>query len=191
MRLGIFGGSFDPPHVGHLLTAIDAFEFLRLDKLILVPAAVQPLKAGLAAATAAQRLAMVRLLVSEDDRFAVDAVEIERAGLSYTVDTLETFAQRFPHAEMFFLVGMDAVAAFGSWKNPRRIMELARLAILRRPGTAVGESTIDRDGTIDLATRLIDVSSTEVRERVRARKSIRGFVPESVAAFIETERLYR
>lgn len=191
MRLGIFGGSFDPPHVGHLLTAIDAFEFLRLDKLILVPAAVQPLKAGLAAATAAQRLAMVRLLVGEDDRFAVDAVEIERAGLSYTVDTLETFAQRLPHAEMFLLVGMDAVAAFGSWKNPRRIMELARLAILRRPGSAVGESNTGRDGTIDLATRLIDVSSTEVRERVRARKSIRGFVPESVAAFIETERLYR
>jgi nicotinate-nucleotide adenylyltransferase len=149
------------------------------------------LKAGLATATAAQRLAMVRLLVGEDDRFAVDAVEIERAGLSYTVDTLETFAQRFPHAEMFFLVGMDAVAAFGSWKNPRRIMELARLAILRRPGTSVGESNTDRDGTIDLATRLIDVSSTEVRERVRALKSIRGFVPESVAAFIETERLYR
>jgi nicotinate-nucleotide adenylyltransferase len=191
VRLGIFGGSFDPPHVGHLLTAIDAFEFLKLDKLLFVPAAVQPLKAGLATATAPQRLAMVRLLVGADERFDVDAVEIERAGLSYTVDTLETFAQRFPHAELFFLVGMDAMAAFGSWKNPRRIMELARLAILRRPGAAVGELNNDRDGTIDLATRLVDVSSTEIRERVRAGKSTRGFVPESVAAFIETERLYR
>lgn len=191
MRLGIFGGSFDPPHVGHLLTAVDAFEFLRLDKLLFVPAAVQPLKAGQATAAAPQRLAMVRLLVGADPRFAVDAVEIERAGLSYTVDTLETFAQRFPRAELFFLVGMDAMAAFGSWKNPQRILELARLAILRRPGAAIGDLNIDRDGTIDLATRLVDVSSTEIRERVRAGKSIRGFVPESVAAFIETERLYR
>ena len=191
MRLGIFGGSFDPPHVGHLLTAIDAFELLRLDKLIFVPAAVQPLKAGLATASAPSRLAMVRLLIGSDQRFEVDAVEIERAGLSYTVDTLETFAQQFPAAELFFLVGMDAMAAFESWKNPRRIMELARLAILRRPGAALGELHIDRDGTIDLATRLVDVSSTEIRERVRARKSIRGFVPESVAEFIETERLYR
>jgi nicotinate-nucleotide adenylyltransferase len=138
VRLGIFGGSFDPPHVGHLLTAIDAFECLRLDKLIFVPAAVQPLKVGVAAAPAPQRLAMVKLLIGSDERFAVDAVEIERAGLSYTVETLETFAQRFPRAELFFLVGMDAMAAFDSWKDPRRIIELARLAILRRPGAAVG-----------------------------------------------------
>jgi nicotinate-nucleotide adenylyltransferase len=191
VRLGIFGGSFDPPHVGHLLAATDAFEALTLDKLFYVPASVQPLKAGLASATAPQRLAMVRLLAGSDERFAVDAVEIERAGLSYTVDTLETFAQRFPRAEMFFLVGMDAMAAFDAWKSPRRILELARLAILRRPGGTVGEMDIDRDGTIDLATRLVDVSSTEIRERVRARKSIRGFVPDSVAAFIEAERLYR
>ena len=191
MRLGLFGGSFDPPHVGHLLAAVDAFETLGLDRLVLVPAAVQPLKAGLAAATAHQRLAMVRLLVGNDTRFSVDAVEIERAGVSYTVDTLQTFAERFPDAERFFLVGEDAMAAFGAWREPRQILRLARLAILRRPDATVQSVENRPDGTIALATRLVDVSSTEIRERVRAGKSIRGFVPESVATFIETERLYR
>ena len=191
MRLGIFGGSFDPPHVGHLLAAVDAYELLALDKLFFVPAAVQPLKADMIAAAAHQRLAMVRLLVGSDSRFAVDAVEIDRAGLSYTVDTLETFAQRFPTAERFFLIGEDAMTAFGAWRNPEQI--------LKRPAAeraSVVGATVDNEaglpaGTIALETRLVDVSSTEIRDRVRDGKSIRGFVPESVAAFIETERLYR
>jgi len=199
VRLGIFGGSFDPPHVGHLLAAVDAYELLALDKLFFVPAAVQPLKADMIAAAAHQRLAMVRLLVGSDSRFAVDAVEIDRAGLSYTVDTLETFAQRFPTAERFFLIGEDAMTAFGAWRNPEQILKLAKLAILRRPAAeraSVVGATVDNEaglpaGTIALETRLVDVSSTEIRDRVRDGKSIRGFVPESVAAFIETERLYR
>jgi nicotinate-nucleotide adenylyltransferase len=196
VRLGIFGGSFDPPHVGHLLAAVDAYESLALDKLYFVPAATQPLKVGMSAAAAHQRLAMVTLLVGADPRFGVDAVEIDRAGLSYTVDTLETFAQRFPQAERFFLIGEDAMAAFGAWRNPEQILKLAKLAILRRQGGLGNVSTVDSEpslpsGTIALATRLVDVSSTEIRDRVRSGKSIRGFVPESVAAFIETERLYR
>jgi len=191
VRLGILGGTFDPPHIGHLLAAVDAYEALVLDRLFLVPANAQPLKAGLAAAPAHQRLAMVKLLIGGDDRFAADAVEIERAGLSYTVDTLKTFAQRFPDAERFFLVGEDAMTAFGEWRAPEQIVKLARLAILRRPGATVGPDVMAPEGTIALATRLVDVSSTEIRQRVRAGRSIRGFVPESVAKFIETERLYR
>jgi nicotinate-nucleotide adenylyltransferase len=196
VRLGIFGGSFDPPHIGHLLAAVDAYESLALDKLFFVPAATQPLKVGMASAAAHQRLAMVTLLAGADPRFGVDAVELDRAGLSYTVDTLETFAQRFPKAERFFLIGEDAMAAFGAWRNPEQILKLAKLAILRRQGGVGSVSTVDSEpslpsGTIALATRLVDVSSTEIRDRVRSGKSIRGFVPESVAAFIETERLYR
>lgn len=191
MRLGIFGGSFDPPHVGHLLAAVDAFEALELDRLTFVPAAVQPLKAGARAAPAQTRLAMVRLLVGSDERFDIDATEIDRAGLSYTVDTLETFARRFPTAERFFLVGEDAMASFASWREPGRILELARLAILRRPAAAGETRPALPDGTIPLSTRLVDVSSTEIRERVRCGKSLHGFVPEPVAEFIEAERLYR
>ena len=202
MRLGIFGGSFDPPHIGHLLAAVDAYDFLSLDKLFFVPAAVQPLKVGMASVAAHQRLAMVRLLVGADERFAVDSVEMDRAGLSYTVDTLETFAQRFPNAERFFLIGEDAMTAFRAWREPEQILKLAKLAILRRQagsrengqgqlGAMADAGTSLPPGTIALPTRQVDVSSTEIRERIRKGKSIRGFVPESVAAFIETERLYR
>lgn len=191
MRLGIFGGSFDPPHVGHLLVAVDAYEALELDRLIFVPNAIQPLKAGAQVAPAHQRLAMVRLLLGSDERFEVDATEIDRAGLSYTVDTLETFARRFPTAERFFLVGEDAMASFASWREPGRILELARLAVLRRPAGADERRPALPNGTIALATRLVDVSSTEMRERVRCGKSLHGFVPDAVAEFIEAERLYR
>jgi nicotinate-nucleotide adenylyltransferase len=191
VRLGIFGGSFDPPHVGHLLVAVDAYEALELDRLIFVPNAIQPLKAGAQVAPAHQRLAMVRLLLGSDERFEVDATEIDRAGLSYTVDTLETFARRFPTAERFFLVGEDAMASFASWREPGRILELARLAVLRRPAGADERRPALPNGTIALATRLVDVSSTEMRERVRCGKSLHGFVPDAVAEFIEAERLYR
>ena len=189
MRLGILGGSFDPPHVGHLLAAVDAFDGLGLDRLVFVPAAVQPLKEGLATATVDQRLAMVQLLVGNDERFEVSATEIQRPGLSYSVDTLEDFARRYPRAERFFLVGADAMTTFGAWQEPERIVRLPQLTVLRRPGAATESGPVPA-GTISLTTRLIDVSSTEIRARVRTGKSIRGFVPESVAGFIEAEQLY-
>lgn len=190
MRLAIFGGSFDPPHVGHLLAAQDAIDALELDRLIFVPAAVQPLKPTGARASPAERFEMVKRLIADDPRFGVDPIEIERPGLSYTVETLETFARRFPEATRFFLVGADILETFAAWRQPERILGLAKLVILRRPG--VGKAS-DRTpaGARSLVTRLVDVSSTEIRERVRTGRSIRGFVPESVAGFIETKRLYR
>lgn len=193
MRLAIFGGSFDPPHVGHLLVAGDAFEALQLDRLIFVPAATQPLKAGRAQATAEQRLAMVSLLVEGDPRFEVSSVEVERAGLSFTVDTLSHFATLHPSAERFLLLGTDALDTFGQWKEPGRIQELARLALLERQpagGARPGDES-GRQDVVLLRTRRVDVSSTEIRERVRQGKPILGFVTESVAAFIARDGLYR
>lgn len=200
MRLGILGGSFDPPHVGHLLAAVDACEALALDRLVLVPAKVQPLKVGQAGGTPAQRLAMTRLLVGDDPRFAVDPIEIERDGLSFSVDTLEAFARRFPEAERFFLVGADVLGSFARWREPERIVRLARLAIVHRADGGRGDEQASGahsappslpEGAVEVRTRRIDVSSTEIRARVRARQSIRGFVPEAVAAYIAAERLYR
>jgi nicotinate-nucleotide adenylyltransferase len=187
VRLGIFGGSFDPPHVGHLLVAADASDALGLDRLVFVPAGVQPLKVRQAAAAPQQRLAMVSLLVGDDWRFSVDPIEIERAGLSYTVDTLAAFAERYPEAERFFLVGKDVLASFGQWREPEKVLRLATVAVMQRQG----ENGPVPQGAVRVETRRVDVSSTEIRERVRAGRTIRGFVPEAVAAYIAEQRLYR
>ena len=200
MRLAIFGGSFDPPHVGHLLAAQDAFEELSLDRLIFVPTATQPLKVGRAAASAEQRLAMVRLLVDGDARFEVSSAEVERSGLSFTVDTLAHFAASYPSAERYQLAGADVLATFSQWREPKRILQLARLVVLERVGDLEREQQqgmpalpagVDVSAVLRLPTRRVDVSSTEIRERVRSGRSIRGFVTDSVAAYIARDGLYR
>lgn len=194
MRLAIFGGSFDPPHVGHLLAAQDAFDQLSLDRIILVPTAVQPLKVGRTVATALQRLAMARLLVEGDARFEVSSVEVDRAGLSFTVDTLSGFADAYPTAERFLLLGADVLATFAQWREPERVLRLARPVVLQRDGEPeMAPMVLGAASTsvVRLGTRRIDVSSTEIRERVRLGKSIRGFVTDSVAAFIVRDGLYR
>ncbi|HVE77896.1 MAG TPA: nicotinate-nucleotide adenylyltransferase [Gemmatimonadaceae bacterium] len=188
MRLGILGGTFDPPHVGHLLAAVDAFEATGLDRLIWVPAGLNPLKATVPPSDPAHRLAMVGLAVRGDARFAVDPVEIERAGLSYTVDTLRTLAGRWPGAELVLLVGADTLASFARWREPDEIRRLATLAILTRAGDEPAAAL--PAGALALETRRVDVSATEVRARVRAGRSIRGFVPDAVAEYIAAHRLY-
>lgn len=192
MRLGILGGTFDPPHVGHLLLAVDAYEALALDKLIFVPAAAQPLKAAApASASPGDRLAMVKLAVGDDPRFEVSEVEIRRGGLSYTVETLETLAAENPGAELVLILGMDALAALDRWKSPARIRELARLAVLTRHEGGPSEAGIGGAGVTVVGTRRLDVSSSEIRQRLREGKPIRGFVAESVERYISTANLYR
>lgn len=203
MRIGILGGTFDPPHVGHLLVASDAVEALGLDRLVFIPNARQPLKAEVQQSSPEDRLAMTRLAAADDSRFEVDALEIERGGMSYTVDTLATLTARSPGDEYHFLVGADAGSTFAQWREPRRIAQLARLALMRR---AEGGAPAPDDATVIasivaatgtdvppptmVATRRVDVSSTEVRERVRTGRSITGFVPEAVARFIAERGLY-
>ncbi|MHB1864246.1 MAG: nicotinate-nucleotide adenylyltransferase [Gemmatimonadaceae bacterium] len=193
MRLGILGGSFDPPHVGHLLAASDACEELRLDQLVWVPAAAQPLKEGALLASPEQRLAMVHLTVDGDPRFSVSPVEIDRGGLSYTVETLTAFAGRYPDAERFFLVGADAFASFAQWRDPAGIVALARLAVMERLGDApvAAPAGLDPASVVRLHTRRVDLSSTEIRERVRRGAPLRGFVTDAVADYIATAGLYR
>jgi nicotinate-nucleotide adenylyltransferase len=189
MRIGIFGGTFDPPHVGHLLAAGDAYDALRLDKLLFVPAAGQPLKSAIVASPS-DRLAMVERLVGDDPRFAVDPVEIERGGLSFTVDTLRALHERWRSdgaLALILLLGADAAATLPQWREPAEVASLAEIVVLSRAGG--NEAPVTTGRAID--TRRVDVSSTEIRARVAAGKSIRGFVPEPVAAYIEGRRLYR
>ena len=192
MRIGVFGGTFDPPHVGHLLLAADARDALDLDRLIFVPAQAQPLKVGRpAVATARDRLEMVRLVVADDANYQVDDTEINRKGLSYTVDTLEYLAGRYVGAELFFLMGQDALDGFKQWREPQRILELATLALMMRSGAGDVTEWRNAERLVMMSTRRVDVSSSEIRERLRAGKSIKGFVPESVERFIDARGLYR
>jgi len=217
VRLGIFGGTFDPPHLGHLLAASDAFEHLSLDRLVFVPAAVQPLKAGRPTASGADRLTMTRLTIGADSRFDVDAIEIDREGLSFTVDTLRGFARQYPSAGRYFLVGADVLSSFARWRDPQAVLELATLAILtrradpdaaaswespsaERSGPPAGSATDAAEAALQaelarratmVPTRRIDISSTEIRDRVRSGKPIHGFVTDAVAAYIGSHGLYR
>lgn len=188
MRVGLLGGTFDPPHVGHWLAAVDALEALALDRLVFVPAAQQPLKVGQQAAPAADRLAMVRAMVGDDPRFAVDPIEIDRAGLSFTVETLAAYRARGV-TDLHFLVGADTLATFDRWREPERVQTLAQLVVLRRGTDEPAVPAGVRARVLD--SRRVDVSSTEVRARVRAGRSIRGFVPAAVEAYVTAAGLYR
>ncbi|MEP6508690.1 MAG: nicotinate-nucleotide adenylyltransferase [Gemmatimonadales bacterium] len=194
MRLGLFGGSFNPPHIGHLLVAVDAFEALGLDKLIIMPASANPLKTRNAGGpTPVQRLEMAKLAFASDQRFEVSDVEIGRGGLSYTVDTLEELAAENVGAELILMLGMDSLATFTNWVRPEQILVLARLAVLTRSGGAnagAKEGLKLPEGATLVTTRLVDVSSSEIRHRLAHGKSIKGFVAESVEDYILAAKLY-
>lgn len=190
MRLGIFGGSFDPPHLGHLLPVLDAAETLALDAVRFVPAAVQPFKVGRATASPTDRLAMTERLVAQTPGFSADGTEIERPGLSFTVDTLAAISAASPDAELVLLLGADAFALFDQWREPERILRLARVAVMTRSGESVPADDV-RAGVHVLQTRRVDISSTELRARVRDGRTIRGFLPDAVADYIAEHRLYR
>ena len=189
MRLGIYGGSFDPPHLGHLLPVIDAAEQLGLEGVRFVPTAIQPLKVGRASASAADRLAMTERLVRGVPGFTVDPAEIDRPGLSYTVDTLAAVAAEVPGAELFLLLGADAYALFDQWRAPERVRLLATIVVLARGDGVTGLH--ERPGVQVLQSRRVDISSTELRARVRDGRTIRGFLPDAVADYIAEHRLYR
>ncbi len=195
MRIGIFGGSFDPPHVGHLLVASDAYEALSLDRMLVIPAGQQPLKRGMRT-RAEDRLAMTQLGFRGVAGFEVDPIEIVRGGLSYMVDTVESLRRRWPSAELHLLVGEDAAATFSQWKEPARLHSIAQVVVLRREVASADPVPSPEPANAlelpehQLATRRVDVSSTEIRARVREGRSIRGFVTDAVAEYIVSTGLY-
>ena len=196
MRIGILGGSFDPPHIGHLLVAQDALHELALDRLLIVPAAQQPLK-GSDQTPAEHRLAMVQAGFGGIPRVEVDPIEIDRGGLSFTVDTVDALRRRVPSATLLLLVGDDVVATLPRWREVTRLLSMVELVVLQRADhgreTAELAVMLERVGAgmaRRLAARRVDVSSTEIRARVRDGRSIRGFVPDTVVTYIATTGLY-
>lgn len=189
-RLGILGGTFDPPHTGHLLLAYSALEQLALDRLVLIPARRQPLKSEVEITTPVHRLAMVQSLAASDARLHVDAIELDRPGLSFTVETLRAYRAQWPDADLHLLLGADAARTFAQWRAPKEVAGLAKIVVCTRGEEAMPAAPAgiawDR-----LATRRVDVSATEIRARVRAGLPIRGLVTEAVAAYIAAHGLYR
>ena len=206
MRVGVLGGTFDPPHVAHLILAEAALSQLALERVIFVPAGDPWRKASGAVTPAAHRLAMVRLAVVGDAHFEVSEIEVERRAPSYTVDTLAQLTERLGHeCELYFILGEDALNDLPDWKQPRRIIELAWLAVAARPETRPGkgrqaarlvsdalERAVPgiRERVIPLDMPALDISATALRERARAGRSPRYLVPPAVDEYIRRHGLY-
>jgi len=187
VRIGVFGGSFDPVHHGHLIVADEARRALALTEIRFVPAREQPFKEGRHRAGADDRLAMLRLALAGAPGFVVDARECRREGPSYTIDTVRELRSEFPGAALSLLVGADSARDFTKWREAPAILELATLVILTRPGAAAPPEGVR--GTM-LSVPAVDISATQVRDRVRAGESIRFLVPDAVARYIADRRLY-
>jgi nicotinate-nucleotide adenylyltransferase len=189
VKTGIFGGTFDPPHIGHLIAAQDACTELQLDRIFFVPAGQPPHKVDQDVSPAAVRLQMLRAALADDDRFQVCDLEIQRMGPSFTVDTLDQLHVRYPSDDFFLLLGADQVKELRTWRQPERIAELAQIVLVSRAGVAlVPELQMLVAKSIEV-TR-IDVSATRIRARVAAGHSIRYLVPPAVEAIIQERGLY-
>lgn len=194
MRIGILGGTFDPPHNGHLGFAEAALETLQLDEVLFIPANRNPLKTERRQASAKDRLAMVQLMAEGKPNMAVSDIEIARGGPSYAVETLDELQFVRP-AEYWFLVGADAVKHLESWKNPERLVRLCRLGVaLRTPETQEDVLSRLKPGFADkidfIPMKPIDVSSTEVRLRLGRKQSVTPWLDPAVLNYIHDHKLY-
>ncbi len=193
-RLGVFGGTFDPPHNGHRIVAADVADHMGLDRVLWIPAGEPPHKTDDSVTPAPVRLAMVRAATGEDSRFEVDDLELRRSGPSYTVDTLAALGRQHPGAALFLIVGVDQYRALASWRRPEEILARATLVVMDREGEGGCDVVPDVPGAgaalVAPVTR-IDISSTRVREIVAGGGSIGDLVPPGVLAIIEREGLYR
>jgi len=188
-RIGIFGGSFDPVHLGHLLVAQAAFEELGLERLFFVPAAQSPFKQDSTPAPGPVRAQLLRLALAGRTWCEVDEQEIRRTGVSYTVDTLRDYAKRFPHAALFYLIGADNVTALLQWREAGELARLAEFVVIPRPGDLTAPLPPPFRGQT-LRGWPLGVSSSEIRARVKAGKTIAHLVPASVAEAIRNNQLY-
>ena len=198
MRLGIFGGTFDPVHNGHLLLAEQCREQCRLDQVWFVPTGVPPHKLAQALTSGKARAEMLELAVAGHASLRVDRRELERHEPCYTVETLAGLKVEEPTRDLFFLMGADSLAEFPTWREPRRIVEVAQLAVVNRGGAPLPDLGPLRELLGEtLATRIqfvtisgVDFSSSDIRRRIRDGQSIRFMVPRAVACYIETHGLY-
>ena len=198
MRIGVFGGTFDPIHIGHLVSAEEVRVKLSLEHVVFVPAGLPPHKLDHVMSPVEQRLAMVELAIASNPHFAVSRVDIDRFGPCYTVDTIELLRDEWgADVEIYFIMGSDSLLDILTWHNPRRLIRLCRLAVVSRPGYQVDLDELD--GLLPgVASRVqtlnapeLAISSTDIQRRVREGLSIKYQVPEAVEAYIYQHKLYQ
>ena len=201
MRLGIYGGSFDPVHYGHLLLAKMCREHCRLNQVWFIPAKVPPHKQGRELSPAKNRIEMLDLAIAGEAAFMVSSLEVDRGGVSYTVDTLTTIHHDNPDAELFFLMGADSLSDLPTWRDPARICELAIPVVVRRAGSPepilddlaefVSAERLEQINKYQVEMPIIELSSTDLRKRAAHGLSLRFQTPRAVEKYIETHELYR
>ena len=195
--VGILGGTFDPIHVGHLIIAEAARDQLELDRIEFLPANDPPHKPDDTVSSAQRRAAMIEAAIANAVHFSLNGMELERSGPSYTVDTLELLTGTRPRDEFCFIIGGDSLRDLPSWRSPRKILSLATLAVIDRPGARYDLDALEqalpglRDRVRFVSAPLIDISATSLRSNIAAGKSVRFQTPDTVIAFISAHGLYR
>ncbi len=189
MKLGLFGGSFDPVHLGHLLVAQTAIEELGLDRLVFIPASQSPFKPEVRLAPATIRLRLLRLALASRTNCEIDEQEIQRGGVSYTIETVRDYAKRFPRSELFYLIGADNAAKLHEWREANELARLAQFVVTPRPGEAPVNFPAPFRGRT-LKGFPLAVSSSQIRARVKGGLSIEPLVPSAVAEAIRAAKLY-
>ena len=189
MKIGLYGGSFDPVHLGHLLVAQAAHEELELDRLFLIPAKQSPFKPASEPTAAAERLRLLRLALAGKPWCEIDDQEIRRGGVSYTIETVRDYASRFPQARLFYLIGADHVAELAKWREAEKLAELAEFVAIPRPGRDHPEFPKPFRGRV-LNGFPFGVSSSQIRSRIKAGQPVEHLVPAAVAEAIRTRKLY-
>lgn len=187
LRIGIFGGSFDPPHLGHLIIAEMARSALKLDRVVFVPAHQPPHKLGRQFTPAHHRFAMTSAAISGNAAFTVSDIELRRDGISYSIDTLRAFRRQYPEARLYLIIGEDNYRTFSTWRNPDEILSLAELVVYPRVGSPVKRK---RRNDHILDAPLLGISSSEIRRRLKKGMSVRYLVPDVVRRYIERHHLY-
>jgi nicotinate-nucleotide adenylyltransferase len=183
-KIGLYGGSFDPIHNGHLILARDAMERLGLDKVVFVPASLSPHKLHREPANAEARVEIVRAAITGEPGFEIDTCEVDRGGPSFTIDTVRTYRDRFPQAQLYFFIGDDNLDELGSWKEISTLREEVQFVVLSRAGLPFLPE-------FPLITRRVEISSTEIRVRIARGQSVRYMVPVAACDVIDRLRLYR
>jgi len=194
-RIGVLGGTFDPIHTGHLIIASHAADALALDIVLFMPAQTPPHKLERVISPAEHRTAMVKRAIAGDERFAFSALDLGLGEPSFTADLIERLAADHPDSELYFIAGADSLRDFPTWHEPARILQHTRLAIAARPGIEITPAVLSavphlRERTALFDSPLIEISSTAIRERARAGRSIRYLVPDAVADYIGEHGLY-